>query len=199
MKANYFFIPFLILCSNLFAQDSPSDFLKDKCSFETDGTGKSLGLKIKIAYPCIWTQANGDRPHVVKKFSYGFGDGSSIIQSLTISKMPATPSKKEIAELFTQEGLREMVKDLGTFISGRKVKIDGNDCGEAIVKVKRETPAATVYFYFIQYYLIYKDKMINIAFATGGKTETEAKKLYDKYKLLLQTLATNTVILSKWE
>ena len=113
--------------------------------------------------------------------------------------MPAIPSKKEIAELFTQAGLKEIVEDLGTFVSGRKVKIDGMDCGEAIVKVKRESPAVTVYIYFIQYYLIYKDKMINISFAAGGKTETEAKDLYDKYKLLLQTLATNTVLISKWE
>jgi hypothetical protein len=41
--------------------------LNDKCTFETDGTGKSVGLKIKIAYPCSWTQADGERPHVVKK------------------------------------------------------------------------------------------------------------------------------------
>ncbi len=199
MKPIFFFLSFLIFCINAFGQNSPSAFLNDKCSYETDGTGKSMGLKIKLAYPCSWTQANGDRPHVVQKFSYSFGDGSSLIQSLTINKMPATPSKKEIAELFTQAGLKEMVEDLGTFVSGRKVKIDGMDCGEAVVKVKRESPAVTIYIYFIQYYLIYKDKMINISFAAGGKTETEAKDLYGKYKLLLQTLATNTVVISKWE
>jgi hypothetical protein len=199
MKASFFFLSFLIFCNITFGQNSPSDFLNDKCSYETDGTGKSMGLKIKLVHPCSWTQANGDRPHVVQKFSYSFGDGSSLNQSLTISKMPATPSKKEIAELFTQEGLKEMVKELGTFVSARKVKIDGMDCGEVTVKVKRESPAVTIYMYFIQYYLIYKDKMINVSFAAGGKTETEAKNLYTKYKLLLQTLATNTVLISKWE
>jgi hypothetical protein len=113
--------------------------------------------------------------------------------------MDAIPSKKEISELITQKGLKEMAKDLGTFVSGRKVKIDGIDCGETIVKVKRESPAGTFYLYNIQYFLFYKDKLINISFATGGKSETAVKELFDNYKLLLQTLATNTVITSQWE
>jgi hypothetical protein len=199
MKFFYYFIFYLIFSCSLLAQNNPSNFLKNRCYFETDGKGKSLGLKIKLAYPCIWSQADGDRPHVVKKFHYSFGDGSSIVQTLIITKMPATPSKKEIAELFTQRGLKEMVNDNGTFISGRKIQIDGIDCGEAIVAMQKETPVSNIYIKFIQYYLIYNDIMINISFATGGNTEIIAKDLFEKYKLTFQTLATYTVILSKWD
>jgi hypothetical protein len=192
---------FLLLSVSLNAasQETPASFWNKRCEFNTDGTGKSAGLKIKLSYPCAWTQADGDRPHVVKKFSYNIGEGKSIIQSLTITKMPGEPSKKEIAEMFTQEGLKELASGTGTFVSGRKLKIDGIDCGEVIIKVKRESPVATVNMYFLQYYLIYKDKIINLTFVAGALTESEAKTLFTSYKTLFQGLATNTVIISKWE
>ncbi len=196
---NIFLLLLLSMCLKISAQDTPATFWKNRCEFKTDGTGKSAGLKINLSYPCSWTQADGDRPHVVKKFSYNIGEGKSVIQSLTINKMPAEPSKKEIDEMFTQEGLKEIASGTGTFVSGRKLKIDGLDCGEVVIKVKRESPVATVNIYFIQYYMVYKDKMINLAFAAGALTESEAKTLFTSYKTLFQGLATNTVILSKWE
>jgi hypothetical protein len=195
----YLFFLFVIFNQTVYSQESAATFWKSRCEYKTDGIGKSLGLKIKLSVPCKWTQAEGERPHVVQKFSYGFEEGKSIIQSLTISKMPAEPSKKEIAEMFTQGGLKELASGTGTFVSGRKLKIDGIDCGEVILKMKRESPVATIYIYFIQYYIFFKDKIINIAFAAASKSESETKKLFDGYKTLFQGLATNTVILSKWE
>lgn len=189
----------MFFTQTVFAQETAATFWNNRCEYKTDGTGKSLGLKIKLSFPCKWTQAEGDRPHVVQKFSYGFQEGKSIIQGFTITKMPAELSKKEIADMFTQSGLKELASATGTFVSGRKLKIDGIDCGEVIIKLKRESPIATIYLHFIQYYIVFKDKLINLSFAVGSKNEIETKKLFDDYKTLFQGLATNTVILSKWE
>lgn len=193
------FILTLLFTQTVFAQETPTTFWDNRCEYKTDGTGKSLGLKIKLTFPCKWTQAEGDRPHVVQKFSYGLEEGKSIIQGFTITKMATEPSKKEIADMFTQSGLKELASATGTFVSGRKLKIDGIDCGEVIIKLKRETPAATICIRFIQYYIVFKDKLINLSFAVGSKDEIETKNLFDNYKTLFQGLATNTVILSKWE
>ena len=195
----YLFILFVIFTPPVYSQETAATFWNNRCEYKTDGTGKSLGLKIKLSVPCKWRQAEGDRPHVVQKFSYGFEEGKSIMQGLTITKMPAEPSKKEIAEMFTQSGLKELASGTGTFVSGRKLKIDGIDCGEVIIKLQRESPVATISIYFIQYYIVFKDKIINLSFAAGSKSESETKKLFDSYKTLFQGLATNTVILSKWE
>lgn len=195
----YLLIIFAFYTHSVFCQETPATFWKNRCDYKTDGTGKSLGLKIKLSYPCNWTQADGDRPHVVKKFSYGLNDGKSVIQALTISQMQGVPTKNDIAQLLSPTGLKELSGGIGTLISTKKVKIDGLDCGEIILKVKKQSPVATVYFYYIQYYIFYKDKMINLAFAAGGLTESHAKTLFTSYKILFQGLATNTVILSKWE
>lgn len=195
----FIFIFFLLFSQSVYSQETAATFWNNQCEYKTNGTGKSLGLKIKVTFPCKWKEEEGERPHIVQKFSYGLKEGKSIIQSLTISKMPAEPSKKEIAEVLTQIGLKGLASGTGTFVSGRKLKIDGIDCGEVIIKLKRESPVATIYLYFMQYYIFFKDRMIVLAFAAGTKSESETKKLFNSYKTLFQGLATNTVILSKWE
>lgn len=125
----YFLLALLFFSPPAFSQKTPITFLEDRCEFKTDGSGKSVGLKIMIKYPCSWSQADGDRPHVLKKFSYKLGSGKTLAQSLTIIQLATEPSKQEIAETFTLAGLKELVSTTGTFVSGRKVKIDGIDCG----------------------------------------------------------------------
>lgn len=195
----YLFILFVIFSQCVYSQETAATFWNNRCEFKTDGTGKSLGLKIKLSVPCVWTQADGERPHVVKKFSNSFGGGKSITANLTITKMPYEPSQKEISEMFTQQGLKELGNSLGTYISGRKLKIEGIDCGEIIYKIERQSPVAKVYIYAISYNIVYKDKFINLFYASGAGNNLDAKKLFDTYKFLFQGLATNTVILSKWE
>lgn len=189
----------VFLCLNVSAQDSPADFWRNHCDFKTDGTSKSIGIKIKFSYPCSWKQEEGDRPHIVKKFTYNLGKGKSLIQTLTIKKMIGEPSKNEIAEMYTQKGLKEIASKVGTFVSGRKLKLDGIDCGEIVIKMKRESPIATFYIYIIQYFLVYKDKVINLSFASGAISENLARTTFATYKILFQALASNTVILSQWE
>lgn len=195
---NTFIILLLIFSNSIVGQDSASTFWKNRCDFKTDGTGKSLGLKIKLSVPCAWNQADGDRPHVVKKFSYNAA-GNSAISTLTVNKMPAIPSKAEIDELFTQQGLKELCADYGTFISGRKLKIDGQDCGEITFKMTREATVGTLYLYSLQYFIIYKDKMIVLGYSVGSSTDDKAKGIFEDYKTLFKGLAGNTVLLSKWE
>lgn len=192
-------ILFLFISLSSSAQEEKNNFWKNRCEIFTDGNGKSLGLKIKMYYPCAWIQEDGERPHIVKKFSYDLGLGKSLAQTIAIKQMETEPSKRELDELFSQAGLKKLVSSNATFISGRKVKIDGLDCGEIIQKINRESPVANVSSYLIYYYIIFKNKIITLAFATGASTEKDAKNLFNTYKLLFQDLATNTIILTKWE
>jgi hypothetical protein len=141
---------------------------------------------------------DGDRPHVVKKFSYSSGTNSAI-SALTINKMPAVPSNSEVDEMLSQNGLKELCKDFGTFISGRKPKIDGQDCGEITFKMTREATVGTFYMYSLYYYLIYKDKIIVLSYTTGSTTDDKAKQMFEDYKTLFRGLAGNTGLFSKWE
>lgn len=182
-----------------FSQNTPSAFWGNRCDYKTDGSGKSLGVKLKLSVPCDWTQADGDRPHIVKKFSHGLSKGQALNYTLTMSTMPGEPSEKEISEMFSPQGLKAFAVENSTYISGRKVKIDGINCGEIVFKIIKSTPALTMNIYFIQYYIPYKDKMINLSFAASGLSGNDAKTLFNTYKVFFQSLATTTIVISKWE
>lgn len=169
------------------------------CNFETDGTGKSVGLKVKVKYPCNWVISDADRPHNVKKFSYSFGDGRFMNYVLTIKKLATKPSKSDITEMFTLKEMKETYKDYGIFESYKKYIVDGQDCVEVVIKNTRESPSATNYLYLIQYLIIYEDKLITLGFSAGAKSEIQSKVLYSDYNVLFKSIATNFVILSKWE
>jgi len=192
-----FLLVFLFI--NNYAQTSPENFWKHRCVFNTDGSGKSLGLKIRFSIPCEWEQIDGDRPHIVKKFSYSFADGSSIVQTLLVNKMPRSLTKEETNEMFTQSGLKEVGKSLGTFISGRKLLIDGLDCGEVTFKFEKEAPIGKIYGYVIQYFFFYKNKMIVFNFGSGSSSNETSKSIFETHKTLFKGIAGTMVFISKWE
>ncbi|MEY5047616.1 MAG: hypothetical protein RLZZ175_975 [Bacteroidota bacterium] len=195
----FLLIPLLIFSLNCLSQETPSSLLENLCEYKTDGLGKSKGLKIKIKFPCNWKQADGDRPHVVKKFSYDLGDGSSLNQNIVINQFPYTPSNAEINDMLSSQGLKELVGKSGTFISGRKIKIDGIDCGEVKTQMVRETTVGTIYLYSIIYYLVYKDKLIVLTCGAGADNDSRAKEVFENYNIIFKSFANSLVILSKWE
>jgi len=196
MKYSLIFI--VLISGKSFSQESPTALWQNKCEFKTDGLKKSLGLKIKLTIPCSWKQVDGDRPHVVKKFLYNSGD-NSVFSTLTITQMPEIPSKADINYTFSQDGLKELVENMGTFIMGKKIKIDGQDCGEITFKMTRETPIGTLYVYSLQYYIFYKDKAVVLGYGVSSTNERNLKNKFDTYNMLFRGLAGKTVFSSKWE
>jgi hypothetical protein len=189
----------LFLSSSVFAQDSPSTFWKDRCDFKTDGTGKSVGLKLKLSVPCKWDQTDGSRAHTLKKFAYNLGSFSAI-EVLTIKKLPGELSKSEIEIFFSSDGLKELCSEVGTFISGRKVTIDRLPAGEIEFRMDREDdPVGNFYLYNLYYYIVYKDNLIVVAYSIGSKSAETARKHFEEYKTLFKGLASSSVILSQWE
>ncbi len=194
----YSFIIFLFISKFLFAQETPVTFWQNLCEYKTDGTGKSIGLKIKLSIPCQWTQADGERPHVVKKFTYIL-DTATIIQTLVITKLSQAPSKAELDNQLTQVGLKTLCKDLGVFISSKRIKVDAVDGGEIVFKTIRENPVGTIYGYSILYDFFYKDKIISIIYGLGSANDEKAKTLFENYKTLFRSLSSKTIFLSQWE
>jgi hypothetical protein len=148
--------------------------------------------------PCAWTIQDGERPHIVKKFSYSFSNGATLIYTLLIKKLPVVFTKAQVAELLTDEELTKSGKETGTVVSVRKVKIDGIDCGEIITKQVRETPVSTLHLEAIFYQIFYKDNLIHLTFATSGINENDCNEAFNLYAPLFKGLAMSLVLLSKW-
>jgi hypothetical protein len=196
-------LPVLILLClfyNSFAQSTPNTDLDNTCEYKTDGTGKSLGLKIKINYPCSWQQSDGQRPHRIKNINHGLDINSGTASiGFSVYPMPTIRSNEEIDEMLTQDYIKESVPDGATLISGRKIKIDGLNSTEVEYKIIREMPLGTLYTYNLVYNIYYKDKLILVSYGVGSSSNDKALAKFEEYKTLFKALATMTIIISQWE
>lgn len=193
----YLLILFLFV-SRVYSQETAANFYRELCKFETDGVGNSLTLKIRLTIPCAWIAKQGERPNIVKKFTYSLSDKSVISTNLLIKKLPSNLPQKEMQKLLNEEDLKDFVSDGGKAISARKIKIDGVDGGELISTLTRESPLGTIYMNTILYIFVYKNRVIQITYNLGSDSKKKTAINFEKYKLLFKYLATKTIFLDKY-
>lgn len=179
---------------------NPENTNIDFCTYSVLDNPKSEGLDMKVSYPCHWQMKDGDRPHVVKKFSR-LSDGQTLVNCMVIiTKLPKEPTVEEVNGLFTEESLKSFLDEgKDKYISGRKVSIDGQTAAEIIFETSRVTPVANIEMKALEYIIFYKNYYVRLQYMTGSQEAAEAKKLFDENKQLFALLAMKTILVSKWK
>lgn len=195
---NLFLLFVIVSTSFCFSQESPSALMNNLCKFETDGSGKSLGLKIKFVYPCSWKGIEGNRPHILRKFNYSI-DGNTVIQTISIRQIQDNIRQSDISKMLSVDGMKNSVEGLGTYLNSRKIKIDGIETGEVTFKVEQESAIGKMYMYSLMYMLVFDGKLISFTFSASSIDDLKAKQLFDKYEMLFYLLAGKTIVISQWE
>lgn len=192
MKSFFLLLLALIIFSNLKSQNK-SDII---CEYLTDGSGKSQGLKIKVFYPCEYEINDGERPHIVKKFSTQKGQ---INIMLTINKLPQRLSEKEAKLLLSDESLKDMGNDLGTVLSVRRTNIDGFTSGEILFDAINNKPVGNIYSKNLLYFFIYDKYYIQLTYSCLGlENKKLAEENFTKFSLGFKGLASKTIVLNQW-
>ena len=129
-----FIIIIALSSSDLFAQSNIQDDLKNfndgiKNKFSTVGHPKSRGLNIQIEFPNSWVKKQGERPHIVQKFSSSEDGGIAKVATLSVTPLPSDFkdfSDKDIAEnLFNPELAESMLPESSKLIVAKPTKYDG--------------------------------------------------------------------------
>ncbi|WP_315820567.1 hypothetical protein [Paraflavitalea speifideaquila] len=175
---NVLFALLVFLCLQSAWGQSVGDFNKSTRVYESDGSGKFLGLKVKLTIPTAWTQKEGQHPHIPVKFTYNFNDTTSISSNITIKKIPKEYTAEIRKGITSEKYMRDVAKDMGAFLSYRKVKIDGEDAAEMKLKIVKNTPAATVVAYAIYYHIVYKDYSIVLMYMNGSTEDAKSKQYF---------------------
>jgi hypothetical protein len=195
MKAHCLMIFLLAVCfAN--AQDTLATFGANKCYYETDGSSKSLGVKIQLQRPCEWL------PYMTQGMVQGFYFHATrdqhFMQYLIIDKLPKRLAKENIDTLFTEEGLKNLASELGYFfISGKQLKIDDMKAAEFVYKSTWKERKKTAFYYAAEYFLIYKSFVVKLTFKTKAPREADAASMFDTYKTFFQELGRSMVLMSK--
>jgi hypothetical protein len=170
------------------------NYLNHKVStFETDGLGKSAGLKMEIKYPQGWLTEDGERPHIIKKF---ISQDKNTMFMLLINKLDKTVSEANKEDLLSSFQLPEGAVLL---YQNSDLKINGEKacCTEYFVK-KNSMPINTlsdkdveIAMYQVCYNLIYQQYYISLQGMVGKNSidNFDAKSTFEEYKPLFQLMA----------
>ncbi len=124
---------------------------------------------------------------------YGFeADDYGIISSISIQKPTKPATTESLNELITADHYQKLKDDGGTFLWGRKLKIDGQDCAEVAVKMKRKVMFTSLCMYLVRYMFYYKDQAVVISYTITAETDQEALKYFNSNKALFLALASET-------
>jgi hypothetical protein len=82
--------------------------------FRTDGTGKSQGIRLVLQLPRSWFAKDGERPHIVQKWTSEGGTGSSMIMLDIRDAQGYNPDRREMERFVKSGEVREAVPDGGT-------------------------------------------------------------------------------------
>jgi hypothetical protein len=190
----YFLI--ILTSTNIFAQETATSFLKNICDYKTANTQYSEGVKMKLSIPCLWKKVISNSSEEQTKFGYSYDD-VTLSEILNIKTLPDRPTKADLDNFYSQKTLTQLGQGLGTLISVKKVQIDKESSGEIVFKTKTIINSTSIYTYSIQYFFLYKNKMIIIGYSAGSPSDQNSKKAFSTYKILFQDLSKLTKFLDK--
>ena len=179
-----------LLTALFMAQLSATCFGQQLCAFTTDGSEKAQGLKIKFSVPCQW-KSEGSSGKYVRTYEYEDGE-AAIAEMISIANpsKPITPGR--IDELIAADTYKKLGEKDGSFLWGVKLKVDGQDCAEVAMKLKKKIMFTTLHVYIMRYILYCKNKAVTMNFMVTAETDQEAKKYFNTYKTIFRNLATAT-------
>lgn len=171
--------------------ETAKELWDSRTSFQTDGSGKAQGLKIKLTIPSSWKIKEGTRPHIVKNFS---ASNLPVFATLTVDTWRGK-SKNSI----TETELRDFAKSSTKIISAKLLKIDGLSSGEIVVENIAERPIGKLFMKGIQYVIPYQGKVIVVSYSVGSTNKDETDKHFNDFEILFRGLASSIAILNQWE
>lgn len=184
-------------------QESPEKEMRDGFTDEyyTSESTKSQGLNIKIKYPKSWKAEDGDRPHVVQKFTHFRGSefGTALI---LITKLDESLSKNDITYLLSEEGLRYQIpKNSKVLSTNNNLTIDNIPAGKIAIYHEQQQMQFKLGMISDIYFMYYLDYQITFMCSVGSTIENYniTNNRYLNNKDLFRRMTNNLVILSQYE
>ena len=168
-------------------------------TYRTKGHPKAKGVDFQIQYPRSWRAKEGQRPNVIQLISSENGRGLENIV-LMVRDLGLPPgyvvTNEELDEVFSSQGLRDLIPAEGTFISGKSVVIDRHKGGMVISDQTVQRVDVTVFSRMLQFVTIYNGKMLFLQGMVGSKANDPAalQARFEKFQPLFMQIANSLVI-----
>lgn len=178
-----------------------NEFVSGKVQpYSTLGTGKSQGLKLHLKCPISWQSKEGDRPHIVRKFTQQDQATAAVVY---IQKGEKEYSQSEIDHNLSTKNITSESAQLGKVIScDCNLKIEGlKACRVDILQSGQRMNLPTI-SYSIQYSVVFKQYYLSIQFMVvkkKGDSDDVFQQRYNAVKTLSKMMFNSLVIDNAWE
>jgi hypothetical protein len=149
--------------------------------YQTDGSGKSQGIKLKLQLPRSWAAKEGERPHIVKKWVSENGTGLEIILLDIRDAQGYNPTKKEIEEFVRSGEVKETVPEAATYVASGTFTIEMRTGYWVQMAMLIERAEMKGYQDVLMYQFFFRGKVVGLMCQAGGP-ETEKPKVNEAFK-----------------
>lgn len=143
--------------------------------FQTDGGGKSQGLKINLQLPKSWTGKDGERPHIVQKWVSLNSDYTELIQLIVMDAEDYNPTKQEMLQFVADGETKTVIPDGATYLASGNFSLEKQTGYWVEMTMPVERAGFTTYQESLMNQIFFRGKGIAILCSTGGKVGEETK------------------------
>ena len=149
--------------------------------YQTDGTGKSQGIKINLQLPMSWAGKDGERPHIVQEWASENGTGLEMI-ILDIRDGPGYNLTKKVMEEFVRSGeVKGAAPDGSTYVASGNFSLENQTGYWLQYAMASERAGTKMYVDALMYQFFFRGKAIGIMCQAGGP-ENEKPKVNEAFK-----------------
>lgn len=175
------------------AREYPDGFRQ---RFSTDGSGKARGIKLSLRLPRSWLARDGERPHIVKKWTTEGGTG---LESLMLDIRDAEgydPDRREIDRFLRSGEVKQAVPPGGVHIASGAFTLEGRPGYWIDMKLVQERVGVEVYQRMLMYQVFFRGRAIGIMCQTGGppSTATRVDESLKRFRPLCQQVVNSMVL-----
>ncbi len=164
--------------------------------FDTDGTGKARGIKLSLRLPRSWAARDGERPHIVKKWTTEGGTGLEILMLHIRDAEGYDPDKREIERFLRSGEVRQAVPDGALHLASGAFTVEGRPGYWIDMKLTQERVGVAVYQRMLMYQLFFRGQAIGIMCQTAGQPQNAAKvdDSLSRFRPLCQAVVNSLVL-----
>jgi len=168
--------------------------------YQTDGTGKSQGIKLNLQLPRSWAALDGERPHIVKKWESENGTGLEMIALDIRDAEGYAPTRQETEEFVRSGEAKSAIPESAAFVSAGTFQVERQPGYWVQMTLKQERVGVGIYQEAIQYQLYFRGKAIGISCSALGSPD-ETKRVSDAFvrvRPLCQQVVNSLVLLQNY-
>lgn len=143
--------------------------------FSTDGSGKTRGIKLSLQLPRSWVAQDGERPHIVKKWTSEGGTGLEILTLDIRDAEGYDPDRDEIDRFLRSGEVKQTVPPGGVHIASGPFTVERRPGYWIEMKVTHERVGVEMYQRIVMYQVFLRGRAIGIMCQAVGSPRDAAK------------------------